>query len=415
MANRRRELKSRQVSLRRLHDDLRESSFARRDWNAEVRARRTLGSDDTVEHWFLAEQFLMTWSNWQGLFERFCRYFGQPAESFPKTWSQLIANCELLVFTLARDRNLDEMIAKSWIDPDHILGRLPKDRGYDVASIYTQIASSHERAALLRRAEQVQSRFAQTKEEIFKQSAPHGLARGQVAFEVARSVVLEQNERLIEHWQELPRRIQDQVWVHLRHYLHSVLGVSWMVDESPGVSGLLSISWRKQAVSISLQEPAGLSGLVDPISGSVARLLDRLKTTISELGYEAVVEDLLSSELIGGQDSLLASDDVMVIPGHLADEARPILLAVTKGWSGKEPQSFAKVMRQVKAQLIESGGAIQVVIVFCDCWDSASFQEEHREELRAHDQNGVRFLFVMVGVPDRVLVPVPVEFDREQP
>jgi hypothetical protein len=53
-----------------------------------------------------------------------------------------------------------------------------------------------------------------------------------------------------------------------------------------------------------------------------------------------------------------------------------------------------------------------VVIVFCDCWDSASFQEQHREELNAHDQNGVRFLIVMVGVPDHVLVPVPIEFGR---
>jgi hypothetical protein len=101
----------------------------------------------------------------------------------------------------------------------------------------------------------------------------------------------------------------------------------------------------------------------------------------------------------------------MVVPGRLADTSRPILLAATKGWSGKEPQSFAKVMRQVKARLIESRGTIQVVVVFCDCWDSASFEEEHREELRGHDQNGIRFLFVMVGVPNRVLVPVPVEFD----
>jgi hypothetical protein len=48
------------------------------------------------------------------------------------------------------------------------------------------------------------------------------------------------------------------------------------------------------------------------------------------------------------------------------------------------------------------------VIVFCDCWDSASFQEEHREELSAHDRNGVRFLFFMVGVPERLIMPVPV-------
>jgi len=229
---------------------------------------------------------------------------------------------------------------------------------------------------------------------------------------MARSVVFEQNERLLEHWQQLPERVRDQVWVHARHYLHSVLGVSWLADSTPGVSALLSISWRIQPVSLSLQKPAGLPGLDSPISGAVGRLLDRLKTTIAELGYEAVMEDLSSSELIGGEDSLLASDDVMVVPGHLADASRPILLAVTKGWSGKEPQSFAKVMRQVKARLIESNGTIKVVIVFCDCWDSASFQEEHREELRAHDKNGVRFMFVLVGVPDQILVPVPVEFER---
>jgi len=104
----------------------------------------------------------------------------------------------------------------------------------------------------------------------------------------------------------------------------------------------------------------------------------------------------------------------MVIPGHLADSSRPILLTATKGWSGKEPQSFAKVMRQVKAYLIESQGTSLVVIVFCDCWDSASFEEEHREEeqreeMRAHDQNGIRFMFVLVGVPEKTLIPIPVD------
>jgi len=151
-------------------------------------------------------------------------------------------------------------------------------------------------------------------------------------------------------------------------------------------------------------------------SDVVERLLDRLKAAIADLGYEAVLEDLLSPELIGGEaDSLLPTPDVIVVPGQLSDTTRPILLAVTKGWNGKDPLSFAKVMRQVKARLTESRGAVKAVIVFCDTWDSASFQEEHREELGAHARNGVRFLFMLVGVPDRVLVPVPVEFEQAQP
>jgi hypothetical protein len=103
-----------------------------------------------------------------------------------------------------------------------------------------------------------------------------------------------------------------------------------------------------------------------PAAASLERLLDRLKTAIGELGYEAVVEDLISDDLIGGDDSLLASDEVMVIPGHMDDAARPILLAVTRGWGGKDSLSFTKVMRQVKARLIAGNGAVEHVVVFCD-------------------------------------------------
>ena len=160
---------------------------------------------------------------------------------------------------------------------------------------------------------------------------------------------------------------------------------------------------------VALQPPDELPETGSLNSGPVARLLDRLKAAIAELGYDAVIEDLSSPELVGGDDSLIGSEQVMVIPGYLDDAARPVLLAVTKGWGGKEPQSFAKVMCQVKARLIEARGAIQVVVVACNCWDSASFEEEHREELSAFDKNGVRFLFLLVGVPGTVFTQVPIE------
>ena len=149
-----------------------------------------------------------------------------------------------------------------------------------------------------------------------------------------------------------------------------------------------------------------------PASSILERLLERLKTAIGELGYEAVAQDLVSDDLIGGDDSLLASDEVMVIPGHMDDDSRPILLAVTRGWNGKEALSFTRVMRQVKARLTSGRGAIQHVVVFCDAWDTPAFEEEHREELEAHARQGVRFSFLMVGVPNRVLGAVPVDLDH---
>ncbi len=100
-------------------------------------------------------------------------------------------------------------------------------------------------------------------------------------------------------------------------------------------------------MSISLQERAGLSGSVDRISGSVTGPLDRVKTTISELGYEAIIEALMSPELIGRAQSLLASDEVMVVSRRPANEARPILLAVTED------------RRQPRPALAECAGSAQ--------------------------------------------------------
>ena len=173
----------------------------------------------------------------------------------------------------------------------------------------------------------------------------------------------------------------------------------------------MGLSSKRQPGSAALQKPAGLPGLECPRSGSATKLIDRLKTAVGEPGYDAVIDDLSSPELFGGEDSLVASEYVVVIPGNREDGARPILLAATKGWGGAAPRSFAKVMRQVKARLIEANGATGVAIVFCDCWDSASFEEEHREELRAFAKNGVRFVFFLVGVPQTNLVPLPVGFD----
>ena len=132
-------------------------------------------------------------------------------------------------------------------------------------------------------------------------------------------------------------------------------------------------------------------------------MLDRLKTAIGELGYEAVVEDLISDDLIGGDDSLLASDEVMVIPGHMDDTSRPILLAVT-GLGRQEPcRSQGHAAGQGTADRGPRGRS--------STWSSSATpgtrplsEEEHREELEGTRPERVRFLFLLVGVPDKTLV-----------
>ena len=235
---------------------------------------------------------------------------------------------------------------------------------------------------------------------------------GREVLPATRRIVAKQNDELLDRWHELSRRVQDQVWVHPRHYLHSIVGVSWLFDRSaPDSSALLSLSWGKSLVSLTVKDTVGTLSPESLTAEIVDRLLDRLRAAIGELGYEAIVDDLRSPDLLGGDDSLLPSQQIMVVPGHMADTFKPVLLAVTRGWNGKAPLSFEKVMRQVKTCLIEAKGSVRQVIVVCDSWDSASFEEVHRDELGAHSRNGVQFEFVLVGVPDRILVALPVAFD----
>ncbi len=406
MSGFRRELRSRYDELRRLYRDLGDTFFARQDWNAEVTARQTLRSDDRIEHWYLAEHFLVAWSNWSGLLERYHRYFGQPDDAFPETWSRLAEKCDVLVYQLAREPELDEIIARSWLDHDRGTEEAGGDTHYDVSGIYIQLTRDHERADLVERAENI--RIVPQEEKL---SFLLKFAKREVLPTLSK-IVERSNQVALDRWTRLPRRVRHQVRMHLRHYLHSVLGVSWLRESLPDRSALLRICWRRPPMAVSLEDYLDADTSTLSVSRSLEQLLERLSIAIADLGYDAILEDIVSGDLIGGDDSLLGSDEVTLIPGDHRDSSRPILLAATRGWDGRDPLSFTKIMRQVRTRLTEAAGAIQFVVILCNCWNSDAFDEEFREELGAFEEKGVRFAFVLVGVPDRVFVPIPVKFDR---
>jgi hypothetical protein len=82
------------------------------------------------------------------------------------------------------------------------------------------------------------------------------------------------------------------------------------------------------------------------------------------------------------------------------------LLAVSKG--DKRAVGFPAIMRQVREHLIRCSEQTRVVIFLCDHW-SPSTLDEHLGDLRAHHGRGVRFLFLLLGIPSRVLAPVAVD------
>jgi hypothetical protein len=78
---------------------------------------------------------------------------------------------------------------------------------------------------------------------------------------------------------------------------------------------------------------------------------------------------------------------------------------VSKG--DKKALGFPAIMRQVREHLIRCS-VTQSVIVLCDHWHP-TILDEHLGDLRAHHDRGVRFLFLLVGIPGRVIAPVGVD------
>jgi len=77
-------------------------------------------------------------------------------------------------------------------------------------------------------------------------------------------------------------------------------------------------------------------------------------------------------------------------------------------WRTLGARCFPSIMKQVREHLIRCMDKTRVVIVLCDHWRPGML-DDHFGDLQAHYDRGVRFLFLMVGTPGRVVAPVAVD------
>ena len=137
----------------------------------------------------------------------------------------------------------------------------------------------------------------------------------------------------------------------------------------------------------------------------VARVLERVVAAIPEIGYDAFVDDVTCTEFRGGPESLVGTGAINLIPSQAHGPCHSVLLAVSRG--EKKASGFPSVVRQVREHLIRCP-ATRAVIVLCDHWRPAVL-DDHIGDLRACHDRGVRFLFLLVGIPGRVVAPVAVD------
>ena len=137
--------------------------------------------------------------------------------------------------------------------------------------------------------------------------------------------------------------------------------------------------------------------------------------TISEIGYGSFLDGLLDGLFNPETNSQVAGQAVEpscnVIPSKSSKKTacHPLLLAFSKGDKGRI--SFDAIQNKVRSHLAKCRGVTKFVICFTDCWDSPKFQDNHYEGLLTLKKvDGVKFFFVLVGVPDSVLAVCPVKF-----
>jgi hypothetical protein len=246
-----------------------------------------------------------------------------------------------------------------------------------------------------------------------RQQDPEGAARQRPDWPECLEVAGRLNARVSSVWNELPRQVREEVLWCLRQYRRVNLLATWLTTtpahmKDQPLSALLYVLGKEQVVTPNIDHFLRQLNVQDSDRQTAARVLHRLTEAIAEFGYAEFVEDVTSGEFLGGKDSPVGSNAINLIPSKNKGTCCAILLAVSRGSDRRSPLGFPKIMTQVKAHLIECTGKTQVVLFLCDNWSPTTL-DDHLDELRAHHRRGVRFLFLMVGTPGRIMAPVAVD------
>jgi hypothetical protein len=316
--------------LAALERDLRAPREEWSDWQRTTMSSSVVGLGTPVERLFLADYFLMTWTEWRGLYERYPRYFGRSPEAFPLQWHQTAYRCEHLAATLMEDRSLGSTLAAAWEDRTDRFEqpvRSDRDEQRDVMLLYRSMVRNYLRAN------------AVTSSETDRVNVNGSWAR--CAHVVHRADAL---------WKDVflaaPAAIRGAVPWHLRHYRHAALVLSWLKDGPP--STLEEILPEHRTTIQDMESWLSTVRLPNESVQEVRRVVLRVGQAIAEIGYDYFVTDLTSKEFVGGNDSPLGSANVLLVPGEHQDRPSGIVVGVTKGKWGRARLGFTRVMDQIK-------------------------------------------------------------------
>jgi hypothetical protein len=390
-----------------------------------VYAPRSLGDHDTkVELWYLAGHFLLAWHDWHTLRGRYRGYFGTEDHEtpFPKTWKRLDEQCFDLAQELLHTKGLDDLLSNDWRMTGEI--QAEDDAAPPLREAVHVAIQNHRRWHLMRNS--AASYFMGLSEPTeFQEQREFGWIQ-----------CLKLVRRLNDETYAVCRRIDEMLDGMIRHYLRSYLCAnllySWLgrpeeggpesvsfpsgidfggssrsgppgADLDLGESALIQLLSERIVIPPIDQYLAQLED--DNTRGTVRHVLERIVSAIAEGSFDDFVDDVASGEVRGGPESVVGASAINLIPSETRGPCHAVLLAVSKG--DKKAIGFINIMREVRTHLITCPQT-KAVVVLCDYW-APGMLDEHLGDLRAHHKRGVRFLFLMAGIPRRTVSPVAVD------
>ena len=136
------------------------------------------------------------------------------------------------------------------------------------------------------------------------------------------------------------------------------------------------------------------------ISNQLNPLIERLHGIIADRGYPGLIDII---ERPDSSTSQWLGSGINVIPSDRNAQCCPLLVAFSSG-STRGRMRYAKTLAAIRTHLIDcapptprSGHATQVVVMFCDSWDTALFDDEFFDDFARFHARGVEFVFVLAG------------------
>lgn len=403
-------------------------------WSTRSQAPATIGVGAEVSLSALTEHLLQTWMEWFQVSRLYSQYFGYGRgddtgvfavqglvgtafAGLPRQWTSLHRQCQEIKEWVREDRELPDLWAQAW---GVVERSVPAPD--DTETWFLLLVESHERRRLL--------------------GPLVGL--GGPGWNNLLQLVVEEDRRLGDWFNDLSGETRAAVLDHLRFYRHATLDASWLSPEglAAGQRPFGDSSELHRLTVAQVQERGWIDALgtveLDAaVRAEAQQMLLRIQSSVWEFGFTCLTEDLHAPDFQpatrgpvgtpavevnpdpvprreprrrrrGGRDGDSITHFAPVVErwaeGREQSQIGPgrIVLSTSpprgKGWRG-----VARTLENLVGHLGLAEQRPDLVVVITDSWDSAAFARQFRRSLRPHASAGVQFMFLLAGAPDRLL------------